>query len=670
MKYRPEINGLRAIAVMPVILFHAGLSLCRGGFVGVDIFFVISGYLITSLLLAEMESGSFSLASFYERRARRLLPALFTVLLCCLPFAWAWLSPGDLKNFTQSLAAVALFASNLFFWKTSDYFDASAEFKPLLHTWSLAVEEQYYFLFPLLLLLVLRPGKQGRRRLAAIILASILGSLALAQWSALSRPELGFYLLPTRAWELLIGAGTAILAGRASSQPGKRWINELVAWSGLAAIAWAIFFYDGQLPYPSVYTLVPTLGAASIILCAREGTTANRILGSKLLVGIGLVSYSAYLWHQPLFAFARNVSPDFPRWQTYGALVAVTMVLAGLTWKYIETPFRDGKRVRRSSIFALALLGNLAFLAVGLSGHATNGFARWKTTDEQLAVLRTAVYSPRRAECHSTDTHIVDASHACEYFAADEKWAVFGDSHTVELAYALGNRLKNSGAAVRHYSFSGCAPVYGRVMTGSLRHCAEWTARTVEDIASDPRISHVVVSYRIHAALFGTHEKIYPDLPDEIGSEERERRWASFLAVLRRFQYGGKQVVLVIQAPELPRRIDQLVMRAAHPAASVAGVSRSWWDKRNHYVMSRLDQVPPGVKVIDPAALFCDRQTCFGAKDGVAFYFDDNHLSLAGADEVAAAIADAAMPALRQPSAPLAAMAATGTVQRGQHGLK
>src|SRR6185312_1937544 len=206
MDYRQEIDGLRALAVLPVILFHAGFQSFSGGFVGVDVFFVISGYLITTIILAELEQGRFSIINFYERRARRILPALFLVMFVCLPFAWLWLLPEDMKSFSQSLVAVSVFASNVLFWKKSGYFDTAAELKPLLHTWSLAVEEQYYVFFPIFLVLSWRLGKS---KICGLLVMVFVMSLAVAQWASLAEPAAGFYLLPTRGWELLVGVFSA-----------------------------------------------------------------------------------------------------------------------------------------------------------------------------------------------------------------------------------------------------------------------------------------------------------------------------------------------------------------------------------------------------------------------------------------------------------------------------
>jgi peptidoglycan/LPS O-acetylase OafA/YrhL len=233
MIYRKEIDGLRALAVLPVILFHAGFELFSGGFIGVDVFFVISGYLITTIILAELEQGKFSLINFYERRARRILPALFLVMFVCIPFAWFWLLPSDMKDFSQSLVAVSFFASNILFWRESGYFDAAAELKPLLHTWSLAVEEQYYVLFPLFLMLF---WKLGKRWILLTLGLAFLASLALAQWAAYAKPSAAFYLLPTRGWELLIGAFTAFYLSQPKRKEFGKTAGEVGGCLGLALI--------------------------------------------------------------------------------------------------------------------------------------------------------------------------------------------------------------------------------------------------------------------------------------------------------------------------------------------------------------------------------------------------------------------------------------------------
>jgi len=348
LKYRAEIDGLRALAVVPVILFHAGFELFSGGFVGVDVFFVISGYLITTILIDDIENNRFSIVNFYERRARRILPALSFVMLVCIPFAWMWMLPSQMKDFSQSLVAVSLFASNILFWRESGYFDASAEEKPLLHTWSLAVEEQYYVLFPIFLFFAWRFGKN---RVFWIIVVVAAASLLLSEWGFRNKPTANFYLAPTRAWELLAGSIAAFIVQNRGVKA-----NNALSLLGLAAILFSIFAYDESTPFPSVYALVPVIGVVLLVLFAEKDTLVAKFLSMKLIVGMGLISYSAYLWHQPLFAFARIKLVDEPTMPLMSFLAIASIALAILSWKFVEEPFRSRKGlISKRSIVFLAL---------------------------------------------------------------------------------------------------------------------------------------------------------------------------------------------------------------------------------------------------------------------------------------------------------------------------
>lgn len=275
MNYRREIDGLRALAVIPVILFHADFKPFSGGFIGVDVFFVISGYLITTFILTELEAGEFSIIRFYERRARRILPALFLVMAVCLPLAWLWLLPGDMLNFSQSLIAVSVFASNILFWQQSGYFDTEAELKPLLHTWSLAVEEQFYVLFPLFLILGWRFGRKWLV-LALAIVASL--SLIMAQRRAVVNPAYAFFLLPTRGWELALGALVAFYFSRYPDSIYNPTLNQILSMLGLLLILFSIFAFSKSTPLPGPYALVPTVGAALILLFAWPQTWVGALL--------------------------------------------------------------------------------------------------------------------------------------------------------------------------------------------------------------------------------------------------------------------------------------------------------------------------------------------------------------------------------------------------------
>ena len=303
MKYRAEIDGLRALAVMPVILFHAGFEWFSGGFVGVDVFFVISGYLITTILISEMAEGKFSIISFYERRARRILPALYFLLIIALLYG-LFTSPFFARDIFQSIFATTVFAENILLYiESSNYFDVGVDDKLLFHTWSLGVEEQYYLFFPIFLFFT---WSFGKKKIFWILSGFAFFSLMLSEWSWRNEPIANFYLAPTRAWELFAGSLIAFYIDKRGQQSG-----QIKAFAGISLIACAIYFYDETTPFPSLYTLVPVIGAALIIIFADSQTFIAKIISNKYLVGIGLISYSAYLWHQPIFVLYDREMADY-----------------------------------------------------------------------------------------------------------------------------------------------------------------------------------------------------------------------------------------------------------------------------------------------------------------------------------------------------------------------
>lgn len=332
LRYRPEIDGLRALAVVPVILFHAGFSLFSGGFIGVDVFFVVSGYLITSIILKDLEAGKFSFTGFYERRARRILPALFLVMLSCIPFAWTLMMPLERKDFAISMASVVFFASNIVFWLQSGYFDTAVELKPLLHTWSLAVEEQFYIIFPIALLFMWQFGRKTSVRLVS---AAALVSLILCEFASRNHPNFNFFWAITRAWELMAGSLCAFAAVRPSKMR-----DEILSAIGLGLIVASIFWFDSSTRFPSAYALMPVGGTCFIILFANNSTLTARFLCVRILVGIGLISYSAYLWHQPILAFARIFTDAPVEGELAFFLACSSLAVAYPTWRYVERPFR------------------------------------------------------------------------------------------------------------------------------------------------------------------------------------------------------------------------------------------------------------------------------------------------------------------------------------------
>ena len=358
MQYRKDIDGLRAIAVGSVILFHAGFhDKIPGGFFGVDVFFVISGFLIGRILFTEIDEQRFSLLRFYERRARRILPALLMMMLVSYAFARWLFTPLEFADFRNSMLATLGFASNIYFWLHSGYFEAASELKPLLHTWSLGVEEQYYILFPLLVYAL----RKSTWRIHALWFCAAL-SFGWALATASSHPDAAFYLLPARAWELLLGAIGAILANSHAMTPRSR---SALALAGLAMIVFALFGLNAKLPHPGLYTLIPTVGTALVLTAQARSGTATKILELSPLVFIGHISYSAYLWHQPIFAFWMHRFGKYSLAHYSLLLIALTGVLAYLSWKYIENPARSVSTTSNKRL-AVYCGGAIALLATAL----------------------------------------------------------------------------------------------------------------------------------------------------------------------------------------------------------------------------------------------------------------------------------------------------------------
>lgn len=653
--YRAEIDGLRAVAVVPVVLFHAGLDALAGGFVGVDVFFVISGYLITTILISEMRRGDFSIAAFYERRARRLLPALFLVIAACVPFAWLWMTPDQLRDFARSIVAVTLFSSNVLFWLESGYFSSAAELKPLLHTWSLSVEEQFYLLFPLALLLLHRLRNAALMlvfavaALASLSLTQLGGHLQSGAWQNeaprwLAVPDYAFYLAPTRAWELLVGVLAALGAHRVDRD--ARYAGAL-ALTGAALIGVAVFTFDAGTPFPSVYTLVPVAGTALIILWGSPRTLVGRLLSTPTLVGIGLLSYSIYLWHQPLFAFARLRSIEEPGVLLLSTLGAASVVLAWLTWRFVEQPFRHRARFSRRRVFELSAATMVILLGIGMTGHLTRGFEG--RFDAEIATLR----PPEHGEGACRNTLALrrgDTASLCQLGADDAapSVAVLGDSHAASLTRALDAAAARAGLAIVPVNDNWCAPLYGFGTDEPARnpHCRGMMRHAIDWLAARPEIETVVLvaewaNYTTgtrwgfeQAAAYSDFEsaEIHPALNAQVF----ERSLARTLDRL-----ADKRVIVVKSVPEYPTRVPDTLAKAVLFADGdlppALKVDRRRYQARNAAVEHAWTRVADGqVQFVDSVQIFCpdpDDWCRYAGPDGV-WYQDDNHLSRVGAAHV------------------------------------
>ncbi|MDP3339891.1 acyltransferase family protein [Frigidibacter sp.] len=449
LQYRREIDGLRAIAVLPVILFHAGFDAFGGGYVGVDVFFVISGYLIAGILARELAAGEFSLLRFYDRRARRILPALFVMLAATVPLAWVLMTPSQLTGFFTSLGSVAIFAANLHFYEAAGYFAAETEMQPLIHTWSLAVEEQFYLIFPPLIAALWR---WWPRMLWPVLALLAVASLAWAVHVLPTHPDRAFFLPEARAWELLAGALLALWPGHKAGgdRLGARRGTSLLAGLGLALILGPVVLYDEHTAFPGLAALPPVIGTLLVLHAARAGTAVAALLSWRPLVGMGLISYSAYLWHQPLFAGARLAYLTEPPPALMIGLTGLTLILAVLSWRYVEQPVRRGALlVRQRAVFGAAGAGIAGVLLIGLLGQSY-GAALWRWTHPErapdMARLETAQAHPAKVDdgacffsAAAVDGALLKRMTEC-HTRFGPGLVVLGDSHAVDLVAAIATR--------------------------------------------------------------------------------------------------------------------------------------------------------------------------------------------------------------------------------------
>jgi peptidoglycan/LPS O-acetylase OafA/YrhL len=636
--YRPEIDGLRAVAVLAVILFHAGFRAFSGGFAGVDVFFVISGYLITSVILTELESGRFRLGYFLERRARRILPALLLTAALCVPIAWFLLPPRDMQNFAQSLVAVPLFASNILFWREGGYFEPASELKPLLHTWSLSVEEQFYLLYPALLLLVWR---LSRRSIPGVLVAATLSSFMAAEIFTRVSASATFFLLPFRAWELATGSLVAVAMAQGHHDRFNRSAREFGGAAGLFLITAGIIGYDSKTPFPGAPALVPVLGAALILFFTDTRTTIGKLLSIPALIRIGLASYSAYLIHHPLLVFARYKFGLELNTAILLVICATSLGLAIASWRYVELPFRKPGNVSRSKFIALSVTSSAILIGIGLLGHKTDGHLFQRLSPDRAAVVRSAAVSPMRAECHTGGSDYRPVKNACLLSEGKWKIATFGDSHTVELAYSLSQRLRPKNVGLIQLSFSNCNPAESKVASSTRDSCATWSEEAISRIIDDESIRIVVISYRIVEYLRAAQAR---DSGAPAGSVEhgRDKLWKTYLGIINRLLRHGKKVIVVLQAPELREDIQSLIFKSDRGRSDIVGSERRWWEDKRRFLRERLPELPRQAIVVDPTNVFCDEISCHAVRNGKALYFDDHHIALPGAD----LLADQIMPLL------------------------
>jgi peptidoglycan/LPS O-acetylase OafA/YrhL len=635
-RYRGDIDGLRAIAVLTVIFYHYGVPPFAGGFVGVDVFFVISGFLITSLIHAEMAEKRFSIAQFYERRIRRIFPALFTVLIASTVLSLIFLFPDDLRHFAQSLEATVVFGSNFLFRNTAGYWDIAARHKPLLHTWSLAVEEQYYLLFPAILWLASKGGEWLQR---AIIVVIFVVSLGLSITVVHSDPTSAFYLLPYRAWELMLGALIAVFG---SAAPGNRILREVLCVLGLALIFYAVFAYSPETVFPGATALAPCIGTALLIYAGQGEATVSKLLATAPMRGVGLISYSLYLWHWPLLVFARYALFDsLVPWQIAG-LIVLSIALAALSWRFVELPFRNRANFSRRGVFIIAAIATVLGFGTGFAIEKAHGLPqRYPKAIQKMLKVEGNEAVPAVYRCLGKPTRFDADAMECRFGEPEigTSFALWGDSYAEMympvLAKEAITRVKGGFLATHH----ACPPMLG-VASSRSRGCRRFNDHVLQEIVSNPNIKLVILAAAWAKSAVGTPYGVEDSgdvyLTDTThphgGSTAQDRAVFAegFEQLIRKLTASGKRVAIVASLPETGWEPPETLARIAlaHSAMDIRPMLAAFL-ARQKPVLDVLAAMKArhGVTVVYPHTVLCASGHCAVEKDGASLYRDSEHLA-------------------------------------------
>jgi peptidoglycan/LPS O-acetylase OafA/YrhL len=654
--YRPDIDGLRAVAVTLVIAYHVAPQLLPGGFIGVDVFFVISGYLITGLILRSLRGGSFSLVKFYRRRVRRIVPALLVVLVACYAVGWLTLLPGEFRWLGRAILWCAPFLANVHFAHVTGYFDPGADYNLLLHLWSLGVEEQFYLLWPILLIFAVRYAVT-----ASALGAVVAASLAISVWGARYAPVVHFFLPGARAWELAVGAMLAargleasrVAAHSAPARRGSQWPTaQHIAVTGLALIVVGALLLSAHDAFPGVWGVIP-VGGAALLIAAGAGAPGNRgLLAARPLVFIGRLSYSLYLWHYPMFAFARALWGAALPPAAVAGVIALAFAASYATWRWIEAPVRRGAGGRWTVPALLA--GLLAFTALGaatqegaVSGRLSGPpFAAWETATRDWQIPGEVRFGQDQLEIPALPTRRAATT------------LFIGDSHMQQYWPRIAQLVAqhpDRARSVLFATYAGCPTLPALNSLRQPRRCDEFFVAATR-AAFGAHVDTVVFGAFWELYLLDDYALAGPNglyrsgdplrMRLRLESPEMQRAFAEFERVLERLVASGRRVFIVVSSPTSPQfdprsLVPVRARLSVHVPQSFAAdrslrVDATAFEAFVAPVSDRLRQIAAkaGAAVLDPRSTLCTGMSCpaVGA-DGMPLYIDSNHLRAAYARE-------------------------------------
>ncbi|MXO49355.1 acyltransferase family protein [Erythrobacter vulgaris] len=641
--YRRDIDGLRALAVVPVVLNHAGIPGFPGGFIGVDIFFVISGYLITGILAREIERDTFSIVHFYERRARRILPALGAVIAACFLAGWFFLLPDEMTTLGKNAIAAIAFVSNVAFWWTAnDYFAESVALQPLLHTWSLSVEEQFYLFFPILLWFL---AKFSRSVLLVSIAVLCALSFAASIWATEHAPTANFYLIFFRIWELGFGS---LLALGSANLPHGRAAREIGSALGIALIVGSIVTLDEFSDFPGLSALPACLGSTLLIWAGSTEKAGqpffNRLLALKPLVGIGLISYSLYLWHWPVLVAARIFEQSVTIPLDVALLcISLSVLLAWLSWRFVEQPFRGGPdrpQLSRKQIFGWSAASMGALSAVGAAMIVTGGIPARLGNEAGARYAANVARAPIEVDCINRSPD----EDPCILGGGSPDYVLWGDSHAGSLIPALQSYVTSRGQSAVVFTKAACAPLLGvlRLDQEGNVNCDVHNRGVLERIKTDYSDATVIMLGRWALLAEGERyigeEGVHPVIARADGLEVALEAYpkvvkAGLSGAVDALAGNGNSVIVVKGIPELGFGAPGVLARHEWLGWDLPVLTSEAMQERQGRARALIDNVASesGVSVIDPADYLCGR-VCAYARGKEALYRDDDHLSRSGAD--------------------------------------
>jgi len=639
LNYRPDIDGLRAIAVMSVVLNHSGIALFSGGYIGVDIFFVISGYLITTILIRDVDANEFSIAKFYERRIRRIYPALFATLFFTIVVTLILYDSQSLMAFSKSVMATTFFFSNIHFWTEAGYFEGEAQLKPLLHTWSLAVEEQYYIFFPLLVMLI---GRFFRPKISHILTGIAILSFGWNIYELQHDPSGAFYFAHLRAWELLIGS---ILALNPISTDAKPIIRNLLSVIGLGMIIVPIFLYSENTIFPGFAAAIPALGTALIIYSGiKSPTFINKLLSLPPFVFIGLISYSLYLWHWPLTKFTTYYAIEKLTRPERILLLIVIFIVATLSWQFIEKPFRIKKpHTKKYSIFLYAAAAMTVTAVVGFFIYSNKGFPNQENLDQASYKDQAEKYR----ECDFGNAANGGVLKFCSLGANTQSpsFLLWGDSHAGAQTKAVQLSASENGVTGMLTYDSGCPPLIG-IEINRNKDCVDYNNMILKYIENHPDLNTILLAGRWaeSAEGIGYKETKIMELTDTLSDSSKKRTSAILFQnglnrTVEKLQALDRKVVIISQVPEVKYDVPSafyIAQRTGRDVNKIIAPSFDEYLSRNKKVFFVIDQIRKNynIQVIDPWKALCNKQQCPVVVDGTSLYMDSNHLSFFGSEHI------------------------------------